>query len=494
MNPQPQPDAIYQSFNKNLYKITGDEEEDSIMDMLSADPTANNSNNVQTSASDIGSGVNTATSPQATGSQQAGKQTFDDTTDGYFLGIVNGLGVFSLGGSSSYIKWNGTTLTVVGGVSISQLDIPDTTTANSFHTDSNGNSWWGANVASGLSAANASINSAGTAVFKSVSIGGTVAQYVITNSGIFSYGDASDGTATISVNTSLSSDKYYDSLTINLGITLNPNGYRIFVKNTLTVNGSISGNGTIGNNGQDGINIGNPTPVAGGSVSLADGYLKGSVATGNGGSPSGVGQAPGVAGAVGIATANSLGSAGATGGSGGAANSNAGGVGGTGGAITPPNVKLIANWHLATLLDITPTGSTIKYNNSGAAGGGGSGASDTNIFGAAGGGGAANGRIVAIYARNIVIGASGSISSNGGVGGNGGAAYQSSGNNGGAGGGGGGNGGIILLTYNQLTNAGSITATGGIGGTGGIKSGTGIAGSNGITGSAGTIYQFQLSL
>ena len=34
-----------------------------------------------------------------------------------------------------------------GGVSIASLNIPDTTTANSFHVDTSGNAWWGANVA-----------------------------------------------------------------------------------------------------------------------------------------------------------------------------------------------------------------------------------------------------------------------------------------------------------------------------------------------------------
>ena len=49
------------------------------------------------------------------------------------------------------------------------------------------------------------------------------------------YGSGIDGSATISSNTSLSSDKQYTSLTINDGITLNPNGYRIFVRDTLTL-------------------------------------------------------------------------------------------------------------------------------------------------------------------------------------------------------------------------------------------------------------------
>ena len=49
------------------------------------------------------------------------------------------------------------------------------------------------------------------------------------------YGSGIDGSATISSNTSLSSDKQYTNLTINDGITLNPNGYRIFVRDTLTL-------------------------------------------------------------------------------------------------------------------------------------------------------------------------------------------------------------------------------------------------------------------
>lgn len=53
------------------------------------------------------------------------------------------------------------------------------------------------------------------------------------------YGTGLDGNVTISVNTSLSSDMYYNNLTINSGVTLNPNGFRIFVKNTLAVNGTL---------------------------------------------------------------------------------------------------------------------------------------------------------------------------------------------------------------------------------------------------------------
>lgn len=56
------------------------------------------------------------------------------------------------------------------------------------------------------------------------------------------YGSGSDGSVTISANTTLSSDKYYYNLTIDSNIVLNTAGYRVFVKNILTMNS----NSTIG--------------------------------------------------------------------------------------------------------------------------------------------------------------------------------------------------------------------------------------------------------
>ena len=74
------------------------------------------------------------------------------------------------------------------------------------------------------------------------------------------YGSGSDGTVTISSNTTLSSDKYYYNLEIAANINLITAGYRVFVKNLLTLhngsligfttgsnaNGSIAGGGNIG--------------------------------------------------------------------------------------------------------------------------------------------------------------------------------------------------------------------------------------------------------
>jgi hypothetical protein len=52
--------------------------------------------------------------------------------------------------------------------------------------------------------------------------------------GLFVYGDGSDGNVTLTVNTTLTRDMYYNNLTINSGVNLDPSGYRIFVQNTLT--------------------------------------------------------------------------------------------------------------------------------------------------------------------------------------------------------------------------------------------------------------------
>ena len=99
--------------------------------------------------------------------------------------------------------------------------------------------------------------------------------YQMQSRGVFTFGDASDGNVTISGNTTLTSDKYYDTLIVNNGVTLNPGGYRIFVANTLHLYGTIARNGTNGSNASG------QTGGAGGTA-LADGYLKGSLAVGAG--------------------------------------------------------------------------------------------------------------------------------------------------------------------------------------------------------------------
>ena len=49
------------------------------------------------------------------------------------------------------------------------------------------------------------------------------------------YGSGADGNVTISTNTTLTRDMYYNNLTVNAGIHLNTAGYRVFVRNSLSL-------------------------------------------------------------------------------------------------------------------------------------------------------------------------------------------------------------------------------------------------------------------
>lgn len=628
----PQVDTLYQTYGKGLYRTTGEEGTDNILDIMAADQNADNSTSVETSASDVGSGVSTSITPQASGALESGKSTFDNSVPGYILGFdpSDGNAKFYIGNSTSYINWDGTTLTVVGGVNISDLNIPDTTTANSFHVDANGNAWWGANVASGYASAPASILNTGAASFSNVTItggslninggvatisatgavlltnvaiGGSSIQYQIQNTGILSFGDGSDGAATLDGTTNfawaasllltvslgtnpsngntlsivingttitfqfvssigstagnvliggsatatvanllallnapattnstqvalsgtnqtliaeatytsptattilmtaivalstltgsttvsagtvtgsnsttytMTRDVYFTNLTINTGIILQPNGYRIFGNGTLTTVGTaiVQRNGNSGGGGA-GSTTGPGQGAGTAGAAVPDGYLKGSPIAGAGGpsnqSPPSVAN---ITNSIGVSGVSNLGS--------------------TDALVTASNVKLIANWHLATLLDIASSGSTVKFTGSNSSGGGGGGGSPTF---SGGGGGASAGGIIAIYFRVIVIGASSIIQANGGNGGAGGSPGSSGwppGN-----GGNGGSGGVLVLVYNSLTNNGNNTTTGllanaGLAGPGG----TGFFGSAspGLPGLAGVIYEFQISL
>lgn len=76
------------------------------------------------------------------------------------------------------------------------------------------------------------------------------------------YGTGSDGSVTISANTTLSSDKYYYNLEISANTNLITAGYRVFVKNLLTLrNGSLIGF-TTGSNANGSISGGGTTNTA----------------------------------------------------------------------------------------------------------------------------------------------------------------------------------------------------------------------------------------
>ena len=72
---------------------------------------------------------------------------------------------------------------------ILSLDIPDTTTANSFHVDSSGNTWWGANVADGYASADAYVLSTGVVKFASGAVGG----WTINSTSIYTGTEDHDG-------------------------------------------------------------------------------------------------------------------------------------------------------------------------------------------------------------------------------------------------------------------------------------------------------------
>jgi hypothetical protein len=493
---------------------------------------------------------------------QSGQLTLNATNEQILLGAASapnsGVGVFMgnagdgtydfrVGDPASvYLWWDESagTLTVVGTITITAggaiggfsvgsdyiRDAANSMGLASTVTAGDDVRFWAGDTFANRATAPFHVTESGAAYFTNIRMGGASVQYVINDNGYFSYGDGSDGSLTTSGDVTLTTDKYYTDLTISTGNTFNPAGYRVFVSGTLTINGTgkISGDGIAGGAGTNAGGAGSYTANAGGAAgnALADGYLKGSLAGVSGGSGT---TTTGTAGSAGSNKQNSIG-ANATNGANGGAGGNgatgsgstsgaAGGTGGAGGTVTASNVRLIANWHLATMLDISSTGSTVKFDNSASAGSGaGGGGSGLGPFinpyqgrqcaGGGGGGSGSSGRIVAIYARNIVIGASASITAKGGNGGNGGTGgagenaggVSASGGSGGGGGGAGGNGGVIVLIYNTLTNNGTISVAGGTGGTGGTggasgggTSQSGTTGSNGTAGATGSIYEFQLS-
>lgn len=411
--------------------------------------------------------------------------------NGWWIGNKGGIGMFSFGSApNSSITWNGTNLNVGGSISVTSLNIPDSVTANSFHVDSLGNAWWGSNVATGYTGANAYVLNTGAAFFNNIKVGGTTTQYTITNGGVGNFGDGSDGTGSADGSTALagaslaanvytlSRDVYYTNLTISTGVTIKPNGYRIFGTGTLTMNGTaiIQRNGNAGTKGGTD-QAGNGDGGAGGAA-LADGYLKGSPAGGTGqgyaaGSPQ---VAPTVAAS---SVTNSIGVSGAP-----------VSVGFATGTATASNVKLIANWHLATLLDVSSTGSTVKFTGSASSGGGPTGSQGGSGVGGGGGGGS-GGAVILVYNQ---LNNTGSVEALGGNGGISGSALGGGHSGAGFGGGGGSPGAIVAIYFRSIVIGASakIQSNGGAGGAGGDAfTGTSSAGNSGIT---GIVYQFGLSL
>lgn len=295
------------------------------------------------------------------------------------------------------------------------------------------------------------------------------------------FGDGSDGTVTISSNTSLTRDMFYDVLVIDNTFTLNPAGYRIFCRTSLTNNGTLARNGLAG---------GNALLAVGGTAgaALADGSIKGAVA----------GQAgPSVrnnSGVNGNTVAKSLGVAGVAGGSG-DNTSGADPSGGAAGTRTGTVFNTPRNAFAAYMLyDFLPAGDNLRSSSGSGSGAAGDFLGGTGNFGA-GGGSASPGGIVAVYAKTITN--NGTISANGANGGNGGNGASGVGSSGGGGGGGGASsGGVVMLVYSNYTNAGTVSTTGGTGGSPGQTSFNGVLGvgtaTAGADGNTGVVIELQV--
>jgi len=307
-----------------------------------------------------------------------------------------------------------------------------------------------------------SVEEATTAeVVAETATGATGAKLFITpaklKAGTIKYGGtAADGDLTISSGTTtLTSDKNYGTLTVNVGATLITNGYAVFALSAIICAG------TIHNKGNHGVlNI------------LGTGAAGGTFTAGTDGKTGPLGPVVGVAGTA----KTCLGSYGAAGGS---ANggTRAGGAGGVATSETVVMRPMVATGNITAGVETSATelyrfvASTNGILLSASAGSG-SGAGDGSFSG--GGSGGSGG---VLFLSSPTITNTGTISVAGGNGGNGGT-Y--------GGGGGGGSGGNVFLIYKTLTE-GTITLTGGTGGTGGLSS------TNGDTGLTGKLYKVKVT-
>jgi len=328
------------------------------------------------------------------------------------------------------------------------------------------------------------------------------------------FGNGCDGDVTISCNTTLTQTQYYKNLTVNACVTLDSSTSPqvIFVRDTLTVNGTLqmnpvgacggaggaggtspAGNGTNGTAGCAATNFN----ISGGAGGTAASSGCGGTAPGGCGTAGGGSGAGGNGGGSGSPPGPTPGSAGVT-------STATGGAGGPTGTRTRKLNNLTEYLSCQTNLLAAGGGGGGGAAAGGAGGNGGeSGISPpTGGFGGAGGTGAVGGAggkgggTLILVAQNIVVGACGTIQALGGDGSSGGNAsnggngscngFQDGGGGGGGGGGaggagtgGGGGGGVIGLYYYTLTNNGTISAAGGAGGLNSSSGGSGGSGGDG---------------
>jgi len=251
-------------------------------------------------------------------------------------------------------------------------------------------------------------------------------------------------------------DLYCAAMTVSAGVTVRSadvvpgNAWRIFVRDTCTISGTLAARGGAGTGANAGLNV-------------VSGSIEGS-AIGGAGNPG--------AGSPGSGIAMSIGGAGGVGGAGG------GGGGGAGGSPTIPPATA-GGWRnpwvaVNGALLGAGQGAGLAWLTGGAGGGGGGGNGADS-----GGGGGGGGGVLILVARSLTVANGGTITAAGGAG--------AAGAVNGSGGGGGGGGGAALLVYGAISNNGTITAAGGASGAGG-----GGAGQPGAAGASGAVLYLPL--
>ena len=233
------------------------------------------------------------------------------------------------------------------------------------------------------------------------------------NEGLF--GDGSDGDVTISSDTNLTRDMFYNNLTINSSVTLFTKGYKIFVKGIFNNHGIIDNSasynsgapeGTLGGGGNGGSGIGGSGYGGGGGgiiYIVAKAIINNGTIRANGANGRNANQGTGnSAGNPGGAVNPGLGGNGGKGG-----NAIGSYTGGAGGVVTQSTVVL---HHYIPLLTFIDSAGKI-----GGGGGGGSGGTYSYTGACGGGGGGGGGLILILYGTASW----GTEEANGGMGGNG---------------------------------------------------------------------------
>jgi len=304
------------------------------------------------------------------------------------------------------------------------------------------------------------------------------------------FGDGSDGDVTIAggSTTTLTSNKYYDDLTVNG--TLVTNGFKIYVAGTLSGTGKITwGTPNNGGNATDQVPCDNsPTSGAAGGQRSGSGIFKN--ISGSSGGSGGDYKEDGTAGTAGIHSVPGIGNSGAAGGRGGG-----GGAGGAAGAVTSPLVKF-GNSRFQTCEMVEVTTSIMQITGSGGSGGGGGGRGssyNSSCAGAGGGGGGASGGIIWIASK--IWDGTFTIESVGGNGGNGGDAQGGVDIScpGAGGAGAGGSGGVSVVIYGRKYWSGTYNLAGGKAGTAGVGTDCAVSGSSASNGLPGLYYEIPIT-